>query len=561
MIHKNLVRLIMGELPAGSHFEFPSLTFGPILPAVAAALFALAPTCRAQVQIQIGKNFTGATLGVDSELIPPDGDGAIGPAHFVELVNGRFSVYDKSTGQQVQTKTDLSFWAAAGVTVPAGWLTTDPRVVYDPSVQRWFASQVDEDPTLAINTDNFLLAVSVTADPTGAWKGVAIPTDPGGNNFGDFPTLGLDGQGVYLSADLFDVNGSPLDSTTLVSIPKAGLLASAPTTNGYTGFGVLTYSTRGAILQPVNCVDGSGNGTILAPGGLGLDDAGNFITNDTLIAFNVQNAAGPGKATLNNSTIISVADYTAPFNPSQPLPNPGLDDGDSRFSARIVQVQGVCYAIHSTDVDNRAALRWYRIDATNHTLLEVGIISDPQLDLYYGSIAANANGTVVIACNGSSANTFISSYATAGLTVNGVTTFGDLVLLKSGLAVYSDGNTSGASAWGDYSTTSVDPSDPTRFWTIQLYPSSSSAWSTQITELVTSIPAPSLSITQSNNQVVLTWSASAVGFNLENTASLSVPSWAPVSPPPTIVGGQAVVQVPATTDATFFRLHLATGQR
>src|SRR5262249_39648059 len=139
--------------------------------------------------------------------------------------------------------------------------------------------------------------------------------------------------------------------------------------------------------------------------------------------------------------------------------------------------------IHSTEVNNRAALRWYRIDATNHTLLESGTITDPTLDLFYGSIAANTNGTVMIACNGSSASSFISIYAVAGLTVNGVTSFGELVRLKAGLAVSSDGG--GTSRWGDYSATSVDPTDPSRFWTIQSYPASSSVWATQITELVT----------------------------------------------------------------------------
>jgi hypothetical protein len=33
---------------------------------------------------------------------PPEGNGAIGPSHFVELVNGRFSVYNKANGQRTR---------------------------------------------------------------------------------------------------------------------------------------------------------------------------------------------------------------------------------------------------------------------------------------------------------------------------------------------------------------------------------------------------------------------------------------------------------------------------
>ena len=72
----------------------------------------------------------------------------------------------------------------------------------------------------------------------------------------------------------------------------------------------------------------------------------------------------------------------------------------------------------------------YFISATNFNLLESGTITDPNLDLYYPSIAANPSGVVVIACNGSSTNTFISSYAYVGSTVSGVTMFNNKLLLN-----------------------------------------------------------------------------------------------------------------------------------
>src|SRR5262249_3188876 len=92
----------------------------------------------AQVVVAIGQNFTASTYRVDAAFLPPDSDGAAGPQHFVELINGRFSVFNKSDASKVQTMTDIAFWTQGGITFPSGWDVTDPRIIYDPSSQRWF---------------------------------------------------------------------------------------------------------------------------------------------------------------------------------------------------------------------------------------------------------------------------------------------------------------------------------------------------------------------------------------------------------------------------------------
>src|SRR5437899_1632377 len=194
--------------------------------------------------VQIGQNFTASKLGQDSFATPPDSEGDVGPSEYVQFINGRFSVYHKSGGSPVRSITDLLFWSQAGVNVPSGFDVSDPRIVYDPVSQRWFASAVDFDPSNASNVNQFLLAVSVTADPAGSWKGVSIPSDPGGNDFADFPTLGVDAQAVYLSGDMFDAAGNAVAST-LVSIPKSDLLANPPSAANRTWFGLLSFNSRG----------------------------------------------------------------------------------------------------------------------------------------------------------------------------------------------------------------------------------------------------------------------------------------------------------------------------
>jgi len=81
--------------------------------------------------------------------------------------------------------------------------------------------------TLAGNS--FVLAASSSADPAGTWRGVSLVADPVSGDFADFPTLGLDANGVYLSANMFTpgLSGTNVGSA-LISIPKADLLQAVP---------------------------------------------------------------------------------------------------------------------------------------------------------------------------------------------------------------------------------------------------------------------------------------------------------------------------------------------
>ena len=513
----------------------------------------------AALVVQIGQNFTGSTYGIDSFDRPADGDGAIGPSHFVELINGRFSVYSKTSGARVQTLTDTGFWTGAGLTFPSGAFVSDPRVLFDKASQRWFASAIDV-PT-SFQNNRFLLAVSASADPTGVWKAVAFIADPTTGLLADFPTLGLDADGVYLSGNLFPAAGAEI-RPLLVAIPKADLLAPVPSAANRTSFNTLSYATRGEILQPVVNQDGTGGGErVVAVSSLGYD----FAAHSDLILSTVLNAAGPGAATLTPSTTVPTPPYYVPINPPQPNPSAQLDDGDARIGAVAYRVNGLIYAVHAVEVNpaggppvtgsQRASLQWFKLDAGTGALLQSGTITDGTLDLFFPSIAANTNGTVVIGCNGCNAASFVSSYAIVGETVGGVTTFGAPQLLQAGTASYNDPppNSGGVSRWGDYSATSVDPLDANRFWTLQMVPTSATVWTTRITELITG--PLELTIASAGTSVILSWPTGAGLFHLESTPQLDpVATWFPVPEGPVTNAGRISVTVPLAGQTDFFRL-------
>jgi uncharacterized repeat protein (TIGR03803 family) len=70
---------------------------------------------------------------------------------------------------------------------------------------------------------------------------------------------------------------------------------------------------------------------------------------------------------------------------------------------------------------------------------------------------------------------------------------------------------------------------------------------------------PSLSISITNNQVVLSWPTWAPDFGLQSTTNLNSPTiWNGVSPLPAAIGGQNIVTNPITGTQMFYRLYQST---
>ena len=505
--------------------------------------FAFSQACSGAVALQLGHNIVGATYGVNSFEVPPDAGVAAGPNHVVEFINSQFSVFTKTNLTMVQTKTDLAFWTAAGV--PHAGVVSDPRILFDSDSQRWFACMVDV-PTSGAN--RFLLAISTNSDPTGRWSGTSWIADPTNGYFADFPTLGIDTQGVYLSGDMF--NGNNEAGPLLATIPKADLLINASNIGGLSSSGLIPAATYGTVLQPaVTLGPASTAEAVLAIGDLGYD----FQPHSTLMSFAVQNANVENGASLSNAVTLTVPSYSVPINPPQPGGVSNLDNGDARISAMVYRVGDTLYAVHGTEVDGRAAIQWFVVAAPSQTLSDTGVITDTNLDLFYPAICANSSGSIVIVYNGCSTNTYVSSYGIAAERLNGTLVFGNPVLLQAGTAAYRVSNPSVTSRWGDYSAISPDPLDPTRFWSLTLYPSSANAWSTAITELI--LAPLTLTISQAGTNVLVSWPASVAGYQLQSSTTLAPTNWMAVTGPnPVVTNNQWCVTLPLVSGTTFFRL-------
>jgi hypothetical protein len=156
----------------------------------------------AEVSVDAGSNklspvtsFTGSSIS-NGGGNPPDTMGAVGPNHFVELLNGVYAVYDKAGNLAAPGRLSLNqFWTNAAVNPTNG--SFDPRILYDASSQRWFASSLDNQQ----NPNNLLVAVSNSSDPTMGWKGFSFQANPqyaGTTNWADFDTVGINANGLFL---------------------------------------------------------------------------------------------------------------------------------------------------------------------------------------------------------------------------------------------------------------------------------------------------------------------------------------------------------------------------
>lgn len=458
--------------------------------ALAAAALLLLTSASGVQAANIIANFSGLSLADTAPLngynyAPPDTAGAIGINNFVQFINGGFAVYDRSGTLATPLITDTQFWLNAGASstlINQG--LSDPRIKYDPLTQRWFASEITLG-TSNVNNSVFI-AVSATSNPLGAWSSTGY-TAVSPTRFGDYPTLNVDANAVYVGTNNF-TSADAFTSVTLSSIPKTSLLAGAPTTTGIATFTQISSAIGFTPQVPTNYASGY---------------TGSNIVSISATAFNqaqitpINNTAAAGATLGTTSTVALTYDSFSP-PACQPNGTCKIDTLDDRFSSTVYQVGDRIYAANTiaNPSQNTSAVHWMVFNATTLSVLQEGLLTDGTHDLFQPSIAVNANGDVVIGYNESGLDLNISSYAAVGHTVGGLLIFTDQMLLAtSSVGNYTDGFAStDPDRWGDYSMTMVDPTDLSVFWTIQEVAAGSTIWGTQISAIQISgrqgIPEP-----------------------------------------------------------------------
>ena len=430
----------------------PIGAFGPIKPATPAGAGAPAGVLRGGLGTAptLADNFgtTNQFAAQGATAIPPDTCGAIGPNHFVALVNSNISIYRKTIPH------NRIFNQATSNFLPGS--SGDGRVLFDQDSQRW----------ILLNTDFgglLFIAVSLTDDPTGSWFKTALNVQVGAdvNRTIDFPTLGVDANGIYSSA--FMVGATT--NFSIFAIEKAPLV-NMSTIGAATAFQNQTSVFEGA-LQPVQTYGA-------APGEY-------YVSRLDVNNLRIRRVDPP----ITAPTISTLADPAVAFHldpPNAPSLGSGvnIDTGDARISHTPVFRNGFIYAAHTINSGGRAAAQWFKIDTGSLTVVDSGIVSDPSLHFYYAHVSVNVCGDLVMGFSGSDANQFIGTYYTGRRSTDPAGQMSVPVQYQPGLAGYTATDQFGRNRWGDYSAVTLDPSDDQTFWAIQEYARSpSSRWGTQ----------------------------------------------------------------------------------
>lgn len=426
---------------------------------------------RAQ-SFSIGVEFTAATL-LDSGFTAADTMGSVGPNHIAVLINGRFSVHDK-TGTPLLGKSLDQFWTDAGISLVDSF-SFDPRILYDSDSQRWFATSVDNHSS----PNNILLAVSASSDPTGTWTGFQIDSDSSDVYWADFPMMGINGDVVAVSASMLPIIccGS---RTNILVVPKDDLTAPAPTLANAT---LVENATTAVVSHPAVDYDHRSLPLTMLSGT-------HKILNGTISRSNI--TGSPTTPTIEYDFPAFTTLRNDPPRIDQPTAAANVHAGDTRFSSNPVLQDGSLWAVHSVDVHGLAAIEWYEIDAVTSDVLQSGVISHPSLGFNFPSISVNDDKDIVIGFSGGDPNTFMSAYAVVGSTTAGVTSFEPLTQLIAGTAPYERLDGSNRNRWGDYSATVLDPLNDQHFWTFQEYAIDTDQWAIRVTQII--VPEPSSSI-------------------------------------------------------------------
>lgn len=418
---------------------------------------------------------------VSRRLTPPDSMGCVGPNEFVEFINGAYAISTKQ-GVRQSLMSDTQFWLNAGIdsgVLAAG--ISDPRITFDPTVNRWFASEI----TVSASSSQVLVARSDTADPGGGWRGLHFTGSPGA--LADYDTLAVDATNVYLGTNNFVRTGGTwvFQDVTLNVIPKADLLAEPPSLAGLKQFADATLAIGSTPRGVTNYSTAPGHGVAFAVSGTSWQES----ERTTVLGSGTAATLAP---TVAIPTQYDVADGPVPIVQSG---GTALDVLDNRYSADVIQVGDVIYATNTVINGTRDAVHWIAVSESTNAVLGEGLIADPDYDFWQPSIGVNPSGTFLLAFNRASDTApdgNVGIWGAVGTTTGTSLAVGAPFVLHSGTVADYVGpafDTSDVKRWGDYSAVSIDPLDPDRFWTVQEIPSSAGVWGTRVIAVI--VPEPS----------------------------------------------------------------------
>lgn len=428
----------------------------------------------------------GTPVDPSAAVAPPDTTGDLGPNHYVQWVNLRYSVYTltRDANNNITAFNLVGGFPKQGNVVWQGFggrcasdNDGDPIVQYDQLNDRWILTQFAVSGTPYTQC----VAVSTTGDPTGTYNRYAYSY---GTDFNDYPKMGVWGNDYYITYNMFR-RGRTFSGNKVCAFEGAVMRAGGAARQVCAQTSSSHHSLLPADLE----------GTTLPPA-----NSPNFLLSMTSTAINfwkfTVNWSGSGSGTLTGPTpIAGISAFSRTCSGGTCIPQPGTSRTlDSladrlmyRLSYRNFGTREALLVNHSVASGGGSGIRWYELtNATGQTIASATPVVRqqgtyaPTADYrWMGSAAMDKTGGIAVGYNISNGSTIKPSlrYAFRGPN-DPLGALGTETNILAGPGV----QTGTLSRWGDYSMMSVDPVDGcTMVFTTEYIPSNGSFnWSTYI---------------------------------------------------------------------------------
>lgn len=445
------------------------------------------------------QNFLGMvnTTGIT----PPDTNGDVGLNEYVQWVNTRWSIFNKTTGAQIGTPVaGNTLWSGFGGACEAND-EGDPIVLFDDVAQRWVFSQFTGSAT-----PRQCFAISTTSDPLGPYHRYEFVFP----RFNDYPHIGIwvdtSGQrnGYYFVVHEFV--GIDFQGASYVAVDRDRMLSGAPASQvamvrfpGIEAYGALPMHLEGTRLAKNNacapfvhfdsmtsdylfwdfCVDWNN------PNNSTLSLSPSRVAASEVFSNNIGSSPQPG-TTAELATFPKNMMYRAS---ARVFPD-GAPTETSVVVNHTVNTGGETMGVRWAHFDLRAPRSTELIFADSFenglpvlldkSMLMDGVHSPDTHNRWMGSINIDQNGYLGLGYSVAS-STLAPQIRYTGRNFSDPS--GTLRTEASCTAGIANGSqTSTAGRWGDYASMSVDPSDECTFWfTSEYYPTTSATtWNTRI---------------------------------------------------------------------------------
>jgi hypothetical protein len=428
--------------------------------------------------------------------VPPDTIGDVGPNHYVETTNIAIKVFDKNGNTVFGPITFDEFFQDLVGTPCDGQNNGDPFVFYDHMADRWVISDFAFPGGLPGSGPFYqCIGVSETADPAGTYALYALQHEPSQPTWiGDYPKMALwsdpqPGGSYHLTVNLFDGPTLAFEGVRVFALDRGSMLGGGPAN-------AIAFTITPA---------GLGDSYSLVPAGFRTGDPPPSGRDEFLVAIDSPFSGGviltevhgwlfhvdfvnPGNSTLGvgpdhtPNAEITVDGFTDAFDlnfSTLLVPQQGTTDkldtvGDRIFTPVVYQNRNgteSLWADHTVYSNpggtGPMAVRWYQFDVTGGTFPATPVQQQTWnnggdgLYRWMPSIAVDADGNTAIGYSVS------SSTEHPGIRYAGRLANDPLNDLGQGEATMFTGNgsqTDSFGRWGDYSMTTVDPSDGMTFF-------------------------------------------------------------------------------------------------